>query len=60
MLQTLKTVAYAQDQVMFVNIVKDLTKQIRIAAEYDHVVTTYLDNVTPINERYQISAYFRF
>jgi hypothetical protein len=60
MVTSINGVAYNQNQVTFANVVKDVTKQIRLAAEYDHVVTTYVDNVTPNDDRYQLSAYFRF
>ncbi len=52
--------AYKKVSMNFVNVFHDFTAQIRGAVEYAKFTTTYLDDVTASDDRYQVSAYFRF
>jgi len=58
--------AYDKTQMAFLNVMEDLTKQIRVGAEYERITTHYLNdspagsNNSPFNDRVQLSAYFRF
>lgn len=51
---------YDKTNMTYVNLFKDLTNQIRVAAEYSVYKTSYVVGTTPENDRYQLSAYFRF
>lgn len=44
----------------FVNVFHDVTAQVRVAGEYAKFVTHYTDAVKGKNDRYLLSAYFRF
>jgi len=51
---------YDQSHLTFLNIFHDCTKQIRVGLEYAEMSTHYIDDVQPIDHRYQISTFFRF
>jgi len=53
-------VGYNREEVSFANVFHDLTKQIRVGAEYDFVRTTYLDGVVAHDNRYQLSSWYMF
>lgn len=51
---------YDRNSTAFINVGHNLTKQLRVAAEYDYVHTTYADGVTGHDNRIQASAFFYF
>jgi hypothetical protein len=53
-------VVYDHTSFYYINYFKDLTKQIRVAAEYEKIATHYVDTTNAFNDRYQLSAYLRF
>ena len=54
------TTPYFMDNYQYINYYHDCTKQIRVAAEYAKVQSTFADGVLQNNDRYQFSAWFRF
>lgn len=59
-LVTFSKTGYDRSSVLFVNYFHDVTKQIRVAAEYANFSTHYVDDVKAHDDRYQITGYFRF
>ena len=55
-----KKVGYQRSEVYFVNLVHDVTKQMRVGLEFDHFQTNYVDNLTTNDNRIQASTWFRF
>jgi hypothetical protein len=53
-------VGYNREEATFINVFHDLTKQIRVGAEYDYVRTSYLDGVIAHDNRYQLSSWYMF
>ncbi|MGZ3747116.1 MAG: hypothetical protein ACXWRE_07105 [Pseudobdellovibrionaceae bacterium] len=52
---------YDRSSMYFVNYIHDFTKQIRVGAEYSKVQTHYIsDDQSPYNDRWQITALYRF
>lgn len=51
---------YNEEQVLFGNVFKDLSDQIRVAAEFAQISTTYTSSQIARDNRYQFSAWFFF
>ena len=51
---------YTTEQVAFGNVMKDLTRQLRLGFEYAQIRTTYVDGTLAHDYRYQLSAFFIF
>jgi hypothetical protein len=51
---------YDRDETYFLNVGHNFTKQVRLAAEFDLVRTTYADGIVGHDDRGQISAFFYF
>ena len=52
---------YDKSSTYFINLMKDVSNQIRVGLEYNKVNTHYFsDKLTATNDRYQLTALFRF
>ena len=51
---------YDHVSVYFVNLFHDVTKQVRVGAEYAHFASRDQDQPDALNDRYQVNGYFRF
>ena len=51
---------YDKSAMDFINFYHDFTPQIRGAVEYAKITTHYVDGIEASNDRYQVTAYFRF
>lgn len=51
---------YDKSTMQYLNVFHDVTSQIRVAAEWAHFTTHYVDDVSANDDRYQVNAYFRF
>lgn len=58
---TAATAIYDKSTIYFLNVIRDVTKQIRLGIEYDLFSTHYFsDQSSATNERFQFTALFRF
>jgi hypothetical protein len=53
-------VAYDRSEVYYANVFHDITAHIRVAAEFDHFTTRYVDGINSQDNRYQLSTWIRF
>ena len=51
---------YNTETAAFVNVMKDLSNQIRVEFEYSQIQSTYQDGTLAYDNRYQVSAFFFF
>jgi len=53
-------VSYNDDSNWFVNCMQDVTKDVRVAVEFDQFTTHYTNGQTPSDNRLQLSTWYRF